>query len=243
MKFKFGNTTRPNNEVVVSVSYYPQYNLTREIAAVTETWSVRGRIVLQGADATSANMGNEIRAVNAMAEQQDVDVVILDDDGTETPWKIRSSECNIGPRVTYFGWTASENDVYTNGQGYTLNLTAERPYKGGLLSFTETLQPIEPGGQEYVYVGGSVNYPERQLGSQHLPWRAVQSGTAVGLLGYPVPPAPIFPFAMSKPNQAFVFTLLSPKKPGKIDSEFTISWSYDYAWHQPLIGIPNRLIV
>lgn len=243
MQFRFGAYTRPNNEVVCSVTYSPVYSITREISHVTESWAIRGRIVLQGADATSGGMSNQIRQVEAMAEQQNASIAMLDDDGAETPWSIRAGECLLGPSASYFSWTTGENDVYTNGQGYSFNVTAKRPITSGLLSFTETLQPIDAGGQEYVYVGGSVNYAERQLGSQYLPWRAVQSGSAVGLLGYPVPPPPIFPFAMVKPNQAYVYTKSSPRVLGRIDTEFPISWSYEYAWQFPLVGNPNRLTV
>jgi hypothetical protein len=82
---------------------------------------------------------------------------------------------------------------------YTVTYEADVPVAalGALLEFEETIQEF-PGGPEWVYAGGAINFPERQLGKQHNTYRYVQSGSAVGLLSVPRVPPPIWPFALTR---------------------------------------------
>jgi len=240
MYLKIGTTTRPLNENKVTVSYQPKYSLTRLITEVVETWTIQGVIILEGEDATPANMATEINAVNAMMDQVEPDMYVLDDDLELTPWKLLAATCSEGPRVVDFAWTSGEQSIYPVMESYQAIFQATRPIGGGLVMFAETLTP-EPGGTEFVWVGGAINVPEQQVGTQYKTWRVRQSGTAIGLLGYPTPPPAIWPFALTRPASDGWAQATSPRKLGRVDTEFAISWNYEFEWHQPLFGTPNRI--
>jgi hypothetical protein len=241
MYFQMGSVTRPLNEVKASVAYQPKYSLSRLISEVVETWTIQGVIILEGDLATPTNMSAEINIVNQMMDQFEPDLFILDDDGGSTPWALFSGDCLTGPTVVDFAWTTGEKSIYPIMESYQAIVQATRVVGAGLIAFTESLTP-EPGGREHVWVGGAINQPEQQIAAQYKTWRVRQSGSAIGLLGYPTPPPAIWPFALVRPASDGWASAASPRRLGKnYDTEFEISWNYEFEWHQPLFGQPNRI--
>lgn len=239
MRLKIGPNILPQNEAVAAITYSPVYDVSRQIAKYRERWDVSGRIVLQSGRATQSIMTAEILKRQSWF-QPNVDLVFLEDESDiPTAMRLLASQCSLGPYLVDSSLPNQADDVYATGQGYRVVYEAEVPGTGGgLLEFSESVEEGE-GGLEYVYVGGSVNQPERQVGTQNAPYRYVQSGRAVGLFGYPTPPPALWPFAlMKKPT----IGRSSPKVLGRIDSEYEISWRYEFAWHQELRGLPHRRV-
>ncbi len=233
---------RPANEAVASISYSPVYDATRVITKTIERWDISGRIIPEH-PATSAKMTAALQLLNNTFSIPEPDLVFTEIDGSPTALQLLRANCLRGPYVIDSGIPNQADDVYSNGIGYRITFEAERFIGGGsanpILEFSERLSNGE-GGEEHVYVGGAVNYPERQVGFQSKPYTYVQSGRAVGLLAYPAVPPPIWSFAqMRRP----AIEKSSPRKIGKVDTEFEISWSYEFAWHQPLFGNPFRLYI
>lgn len=244
MYFKCGGAIRPNNEAVASISYRPVYDVSRKIVHYWERWDVTGRIVNYPV-ATQAITTAELSKIRTQLLRDNVDLVFLEDvTRAPTALKLLASECLVGPFVEDFDIPNSAEDVYATGIAYRVVYSAKRLAAApgsNLLEFEETIA-CDPGGREFTYVGGAVNLAERQLAFQAKPWRYVQQGRALGAFAYPFIPPPIWPFARIRP-EAPAHQLRSPRVLGKsasLDSEYEITWSYEYEWHGPLRGIPHR---
>lgn len=239
MRLRIGNRTRPNNEAVSAISYTPVFDVGRNMIAVRERWDTSGRVVLQTAG--QAQMTAALGTLLSDIALSNVDLVYLEDEAsTETAMKLLVSDCLQGPTVIDAGLPNQANDVYATGMGYRVIWEALKPYGqmgNAIIEFSETVSE-DPGGEQYVMVGGTVNLPERQVGTQHKPYTYVQSGSAVGMYARPLPPPPIWPWAAVclEPK----VTLISPRVFGAVDTEFGISWEYRFEWHEKLYGNPHR---
>jgi|688.fasta_scaffold04211_24 hypothetical protein len=233
---------RPANEAVASITYQPTYDATRVITKTTERWDISGRIIPEH-PTSSAKMTAALQLLNQTFSQPEPDLIFTEVDGTPTALELRSVNCLRGPYIIDSGIPNQADDVYRNGMSYRITFEAERFIGGGsrvpILEFSEQLSS-ESGGEEHVYVGGAVNFPERQVAFQRKQYVYTQSGRAVGLLAYPFVPPPIWPFAQMKIPR---ISKMGPRKIGKVDTEYEISWSYEFEWHQPLYGNPHRLYV
>jgi hypothetical protein len=244
MLFSVGSVVRPNNEAVASISITPVYGMDRVMSYYIERWDVTGRIVnwpIATQDVTTAALAR----LKADMLQQNVDVKFLADDGKETAFNLRASQCLLGPYVTEYSFPNSQEEVYATGQLYRVLYEARCMPSGNasnLLEFSETVSLTQVGGRHMVYVGGSVNLPERQTGIQNKTWMYSQSGSAVGLTAYPFIPNAIWPFALTNPDgvsQSLVSPVVVGNTPG-LDTEFRISWEYQFEWAYPLRGLPHR---
>lgn len=118
--------------------------------------------------------------------------------------------------------------------------TAEADYfvtrHNGILDWTETVS-TSGGGPLFVCKPAIEGPPQRQMVYQQTPCVASQSGYAVGSVGYPVPPGPIWSFALKNSPD---IKRTAPKKMGLSGyTEWRIDWSYTFEWPFPLFGLPN----
>lgn len=240
MRLRIGGAIRPLNECVASISYAPTYDVSKRVTKLKERWDISGRIVLQ-TNASQTAMTAAIERLRADFSQEGADLVFLEDFGSaETALALRAQNCLVGPYIVDSSFPNSAGDIYSNAMSYRIVFEAETLTSTGtnLIEFSESVTEIE-GGPEEGYVGGAVNYPERQVFMQNKPFRYKQSGSAVGLLARPTWPPPIWPFAMIHRPQ---ITKISPRVLGNIDTEYGIQWEYEFAWHQELFGEPHRRV-
>lgn len=245
MRFCVGSAVRPNNEAVASITLSPVYTVDRTVAYYIERWDVTGRIVnypIATQEITTAALAR----LRAELLQTNVDVKFLqDDNAVETALALRAANCITGPYVTEHAIPTSPEEVYATGVMYRVLYEAKclaNSPSSNLLEFSETISCTQVGGRQMVYVGGSVNLPERQTGMQHQTWMYTQSGSALGLYAYPLIPPPIWPFALVSP-EGRPFSISSPVVLGNspsLDTELRVSWEYNYEWATELRGIPHR---
>lgn len=237
MILQIAGLRRPNNEAVVSPSYSPVYDFTRRVEAMRVRWDISGRVV-NFPVATKAQTDSEVLALANAFTRPNPFIALLGDDGSPTPFLLDPSRCLQGPSLIDMSFPVEESDVYVTGLSYRVVYEALQfvNRNSDLLEFEEEVSE-DPGGLSYVYVGGAVNFPERQVATQHKSYKYVQSGSAVGLMTYPVIPPPIWPFAlMAAPR----ISMSSPRVKGTIDTEFRINWEYGFEWHSKLVGVPHR---
>jgi hypothetical protein len=104
-----------------------------------------------------------------------------------------------------------------------------------MVSFTETVE-MEGGGPVFVMLSSINMAPQRQMTQVASPYRAVQRGQAVGQFGYPIPPPPIWPWALC---HAPKFKRIAPKQDGLVLTDFGITWLYEFESSSPLFGWPH----
>jgi hypothetical protein len=239
MILQVGPVTRPNNEAVVVPSYTPIYDYLRRIEAMKIRWEITGRVVNYPV-ATQAITSTQIRDLEVAFRTTNPRCALLGDDRSPTPYLLDPGQLMQGPYLIDYSFPTSEAEVYATGLAYRVSLEGIQYVGNGgsndLISFTEELTET-PGGTTFVYVGGAVNYAERQTAFQKQTYKYVQSGSATGLLARPAIPPPIWPFAlMSEPRKV----LGGPLNQGRVDTDFTISWEYNFEWHTKLYGVPHK---
>lgn len=238
MRLQIGSVIRPNNEAVVTPSYSPIYDFTRLVSAMKIRWEISGRIV-NFPTATPRQTTTELKALETALLQKEPYLAMLEDTANvETFFVLNPVNCSQGPNLIDFSIPTSEQEVYATGGAYKAVFEAIQKIGPGsdLLEFSEEVS-LGSGGVTYVYVGGAVNFAERQTATERKSWKYTQSGSAVGLLNYPAIPPPIWPFAQMEYPRV---VLQNPRVRGARDTEYPISWEYTFEWHTQLIGVPHR---
>jgi hypothetical protein len=238
MILQVGPVTRPNNEAVVVPSYTPIYDLTRRVEAMRIRWEITGRVVNYPV-ATQAITSTQIRELEAAFKSTNPRCALLGDDRSATPYVLDPGQLMQGPYLVDYSFPTSEAEVYATGLAYRVSIEGVQYVGTGgtdLLEFSEELTE-DPGGTTYVYVGGAVNLAERQVAFQRKSFKYTQSGSATGLLAYPVIPPPIWPFALLGAPRC---VLQNPINQGTVNTGFPVSWEYNYEWPVKLYGVPHR---
>jgi len=241
MYLRVGGKVRPFNEADVSISYQAVFDGLRRLVKVQTTWQIDGTVLLQ-TDASQRNMSAALATLEADFRQPTPDLIFLEDNGsTPTPLQLLARNCLSGPSLTNFNYPKDSNKVYAIGTPYTATYVADSLAAGAgrpIIEFSESVTDTGEGGWERVHVGGAINLPEEQIGTQYKPYRYTQSGSAVGLLAYPSVPPPIWPASLKRPRPQV--SLMSPEILGAVDQMFRISWAYSYESARPLVGYPHR---
>lgn len=239
MILQVGSIERPNNEAVVVPSYTPIYDYLRRVEAMKIRWEITGRVVNFPIARTSIT-STQIRDLENAFRGNTPRCALLADDRSPTPYLLDPAQLMQGPYLVDYTFPASDEEVYATGLAYRVSLEGIQYVGGGgsndLISFSEEVTE-EQGGTTYVYVGGAVNAAERQTAFQQKSFKYTQSGSATGLLARPRIPPPIWPFALM---QAPRLIIGGPLNQGRVDTDFTISWEYNFEWHTKLYGVPHR---
>jgi hypothetical protein len=82
----------------------------------------------------------------------------------------------------------------------------------------------------------------KQMVQQQTTYRVTQSGRAVGYMGYPFPAAPIWPDAWHSDSSSVTRKLprLSGSGSSAVETEFEVTWSYQFESASPLLGQSTR---
>lgn len=242
MYLRVGGRVRPFNEADASISYVPMFDGSRRMVKVRQIWQIDGVVVLQ-TNATQTRMTQSLAILEQDFSQYRPDIVFLEDNGsTPSALQLLSRNCMQGPLMTNFNYPKSPEKVYSNGHPYTATFEADVAVGSAgnpIMEFVEEVADEGTGGWERVHVGGAINPPEEQIGTQYHPYRYRQSGSAVGLYDYPSVPPPIWPSKLKRPNPQIVD--VSPEIRGLVDQNFRRSWTYIYESAYPLYGRPHRL--
>lgn len=243
MFLKIGGRIRPFNEADASITYTPVFDGTRRLVKTKQSWQIDG-VIVQQTNATQSGMSAKLRVLEQDFAQYRPDLVFLEDNGsTPSALQLLASNCLQGPELTNFSFPKNGEKVYSNGHPYTATMEADVAVNSSgnpILEFKEEVIDEGTGGWERVHVGGAINLPEEQLGTQYAPFRYKQTGFAVGMYAYPRIPPPLWPSKLKKPNPQI--TRSSPEVLGVVDQRFRISWAYVFESQYPLTGVPHRLV-
>lgn len=242
MYLSIGGILRPFNEARASISYELTYDGQNRASLVKSVWGISGRVIQQS-NATQTGMTQKLEKLKADIQKPRPDLIFYEDDGaTPTSLKLLAADCVEGPTLLDVSFPDKAPDIYPTGVEYGCTFEGTGKAVGSaanpITEFTEIITP-NGGGQEFILVGGAINPAEYQTAKQNAPWYYTQSGSAVGMFGYPQPPPPLWPGALLKVMQP---VLESPKVAGPIQMYFRISWSYEFGSPYQLSGLPHAFI-
>jgi hypothetical protein len=194
------------------------------------------------ADGQAALSTLEASLRNALATPYQ-DLKFLTDDGRVTATSLLNASSLSGVRVvdgpTFDGTSGAE---YATLRQFRFEAEAEylvRSASAAVLSFQESVSVTGDGGPRLrlrVPVNASIIIP--QVVTPRSVVRAVQSGQAVGHLGYPAAPPPLWPRPIYQGDQSDV-QRQSPRRLGLAFVEYGIAWRYAFESDGPLVGAPN----
>jgi hypothetical protein len=164
--------------------------------------------------------------------------LFLDDGVTPTDHVIVSASTIGGVRVLSLEFPRGDGAEYSTFRTYRVVLEAEyTDASSNLLEYHEALSFDGTGGPRRVFLDVLEGLPQEQIGTQATTSRATQSGRAVGLAGYPIPPSPIWP-AAELPDRRRL-TLRTPERSGGQLLRYTVDWHYSFESIIPLAGTPT----
>jgi hypothetical protein len=238
MYLKYGNYQHATNEASVVISKQGIFAESGISRGVRERWDIQGR--LQAAD--QAGLTAAIHALSAAYALQGQDIGFFFDDGQPSSHRIQSAATNGGVRVLVPpSFPEGKGAEYSTYRGYTLAVEAEwLDSESTLLHWTESLS-FRGGGPQFAFFEPLGGLPQKQLLKQATTYFATQTGSAVGQLGYPPAPSPLWPAAEHVDRREVRYEL--PKRSGPTSSatytQFKVSWTYHFEDASPLVGLPT----
>jgi hypothetical protein len=237
MILRFGNYRHDDNEVRLSIDRRAELTAAKVPYVWTTRWTLDGLLV--GDDV--ADITTKINALEAAYKVRGVDAELLTSEGGVTAHRMLSAASVGGIRVigppSYPDGSGAE---YTTWRRYSITIEADFPVNPNdpstqILDWNEVYE-TSGGGPLYGYTQPIKGSPIRQTIREQTTYKATQSGSAVGYLARPTPPAPIWPGALIEQPRIMK---VSPKRNGSGFQEFAISWSYQFEAPFPLNGTPT----
>lgn len=241
MYVKYGSYTVPSGQAWVAFTKAPKYNDGGIQFAETHRWAITGILLNSGGDpyAFTATIN---ALVNAFAVNNQ-NIYLLQNDGvTPTSHSILTANTLGGTRVVEKTFPDARNGAYVTNYvwGAVVEADVLTGYSG-LQSFFETVQWVG-GGPRFIMLETLNGPSQKQWVQDQTPYKATQSGTAIGFASYPVPPSPLWPYAQHQGDSPF--TMKSPRRTGPLGAakytDWEINWSYVFEDAAPLGGVPNR---
>lgn len=203
------------------------------------------RVAVSGwleADGQAALNTAEVALRNALATPYQ-DLKFLTDDGAVTAVSLLNSTSLSGVRVVNGPEFAGRDGAeFATIRQFSFEVEAEylvTSARTAVLSFTETVSVVGTGGPRRILrVPVNAAVLVRQQVSPRSVVRATQQGSAVGHLGYPPAPRPLWPAPILLEDSVQV-QKGSPKNLGQTWIEYPISWAYQFESDGPLVGAPG----
>ena len=235
MILKYGSYSHASAEAAIAITQRKNYSQRGVPESVTKTWTITG--ILQ-AD-TQAAITTAIQALEAAYAINGQDLVLYLADGTTaTAHALYSGQSIDGTRVLSLDYTEGEGVEYVNIRSYKIVVEAEfLASPENVTEYDETISFQGDGGPQRVFITTLTGAPVEQIGARQTTYKAFQQGSAVGLLGWPAPNAPIWPEAEHTP--ARVVNLKAPQRTGQGFKYYRTEWSYQFESIAPLAGTPN----
>lgn len=242
MRLRIGSYRFPIAASEIIISRDPLLNALQVPYAVEEVWSIRSRL------RNPTGEPKDFRAILNSFEAACVngaDVVLELSDGAPSHHVMRSRDLVGGTRFSRLpGYPTGRGAQGITYRDVAFEVRGTRPVAGlRYVQFTEQITVSGGGartGCREVNVGPGVQQRLRT----HTTCFATQTGSAVGYLGYPDPPNPIWPFALVDQYPDLGLTGANTLGAGvdAIQTDHPINWSYRYEWPYRLTGIPHYLL-
>lgn len=206
MYFKYGNYQHPDNEVSLSrVEVINHYSRRGQQARRTVRLHLLGELITQEGDTAAAQAALKAAIDNIVAvySEDGFDAGLYTDAGVLTAHSLNSAASLTGTRVVYRSWPTDRPGEFVGCRTFSIILEADYLGSGTqILQWNESIRIIGNGGPEFV-ADPTLNAPvwvEQIWTNTTVIY--IQSGEAIGLLGYVTAPDPIFP-ALLHPRESW----------------------------------------
>lgn len=171
-----------------------------------------------------------------------LDLILRTDTGAVSSAALLSRSSVTGARLTSGpNFSEAQGSEFVNRRTCEFEMSAEYVIRGAenaVVSWTETVSIQGNGGPNRVWRFPLNARPIRQVVTPYSLVRATQTGSAVGHLGYPTRPLPIWPQYLVNPAEAF--SPGTPESRGKGFVNYPLSWSYQFeVGGVPLFAVPT----
>jgi hypothetical protein len=231
---RFGTNHRLG-EAAITIDRTAMRNSIGEIWAFKETWSIKGRLLIDETE-TTADLTNKILQFENLYNRDGGDVVLYQEDGTTpTAHAIYGSQTLSGIQcVKPLTFSETRNAEYVKKRTYTTTLEALKPVQGAPIihSFTEKLSR-SGGGPMFAFLEPNEGFPILQQIKEHAPYIYTQSGTIVGIGQRPSLPQPLWPAALLQSRTDGEDT---PTRMGEAEVLFPRNYEYRFGSVTPLTG-------
>ncbi len=206
---------------------------------ILETWTLGGELLERtGSVAALTKAIEDLEAAYAVENQ---DLVLYTSTMAATAHSLRVEDCLTGVRVTAPpSYPVATGPDYANKRTFTITLEGIRRVPetaNALQAWSESLSFQGNGGPDEGYLEPVDGTPVRQRFKAATLYRAKQTGSAIGLLGYPTPSDPLWPGFLQNAEQAVSYS--SPKYDGTRFTNYQVTWDYAFVSSSPLRGLPN----
>lgn len=248
--FSYNGFAHPPGQCSVQFHFDAIENEAKQAIAYKARVDITGMLISQAGStaACQADLSAQIAAIQNAYKDDGGDAILVLDDGTASPNSVLNEQTLGGVRVIQRpSFPEGGADEYATIRHFTCALEAEVPTVEGqtaLQSFEEELTFEGTGGPAYDVIECVQGAPVQQILKQQTAMRCVQSGRAVGYLGYwtQMYADPLFP-ALEQ-QQLRVQIPGSPKRIGSgSDAKykfFPTIWRYTFKSPTPITGTPNR---
>jgi hypothetical protein len=206
------------------------------------TWDLAGKIL--NPTGLAAKMTTKLSLLEAAFATSGKDLKLLTPTGGATQHQLLNADCLGGTQIIRgVEYPIAEGPQYVTYRDFSATIQGLLPLapngRSPLLAFETSIQ--RTGGGPLTYHLEPLNgLPIKGLGKQATVYKAVQQGSAVGILSRPNPliyDPPLWPEAEMQPLR--VITEGHPKRRGTKFTEWPISWQYTFESALPLIGSPR----
>lgn len=157
------------------------------------------------------------------------DAIFYQDNGQATIYALDNAQALGGIRLVWVSYpTLDEPGQYATGVNFEVVMQAEyaATNQSSYMMFSETVEFIGNTGPLYEYTPRVFGRVERELIYERTPQRIIQSGQALGLLGWPLIPDPLYPAIEDQNQRRISRTGPHQAGPNLAYTHYMQSWMY-----------------
>ena len=237
MILTYNGYAHPVGEPAVAIHRNYLRNEALDVIAIVERWDIAGMLI---SNLGAGDLDAKVAATIAAYSVDGGDLSLTLPTGAVSQHSLSSSNALGGIRVvspvSFPDGKGAEGVTYRN---FTVSLEAELPISNptsGLLSFEESLS-FTGGGPVFGHLEPVVGPPIKQLLKDESVYRVTQSGKAVGYLGWPNYPGPLWPSSEMRNHRQE--TRSGPRRKRNDYCEYTVAWNYQFEEASQLYGNPT----
>lgn len=224
------------------VSFEVRANRTDRLQKLTHTIEahVSGVLCDQGGD--EYDIAARVQALQTALLQDDKDFGLYHANGTPTPHIMYTDDdLNLtGNQVVFYNFPASHNGEFSTGREFQYKIRAEYyAATSQMIDYRETITHIGTTGPEVNWIKHKYHEPTFRVNHWATTQRVIQSGFAVTVGTWLIPPVPILepPFELSHMRR---ITRHSPRRyPKQKYIGYPIEWTYHYEVPETLVLLPT----